>query len=232
MAIQIWPIVLLRNCAEESSWTALAAKLPGCGTQAESRDEALRRMAELAPAMVASYRADGREPPFLADPVSITPDPEIEVEFVDLQIEFDPKDLLGPNDHTGCCRDVEQLKQAVCNSIPTNVLIDIARHARIIGIQRAVAALNAMLAESPDALTALCEYRVPCASQLGSGTSCQTVYDDGQEKVGLLGILNGIFGAVVPEGRGYIAAEYDDSNKVTGFIVLPINLTKPPENDE
>lgn len=81
----------------------------------------------------------------------------------------------------------------------------------------AVRILNEIHAADPTVLPALIDYRVPCNDiladhptvQVGGLPGCRGGF------VGLLGILNGLFGAG-PRG-GFIGAVYDDDHQLTHF---------------
>ena len=76
-------------------------------------------------------------------------------------------------------------------------------------VSTAIGILNSMVDADPEAMTALCEHRVHCNAALGDHPTVQVTADC---EVGLLGVLNGLFG-VIPEGPkkgwGYITAVYD-----------------------
>jgi hypothetical protein len=73
-------------------------------------------------------------------------------------------------------------------------------------LDEAIQALNSMLAADPEAMLALVEARVPCNDALANHPTCQVGGDKGAYAVGMLGVLNGIFGKD-EAGWGYIAAE-------------------------
>lgn len=95
-----------------------------------------------------------------------------------------------------------------------------------------VALLNEALELDPVAISALCVHRVPCQIGLAKHPRIQVKQIGAQSlaqyEVGMIGILNGLSG-VDSEGRGAIAAEFDDSEtfddpdnrpKVLRFVVL------------
>ena len=72
--------------------------------------------------------------------------------------------------------------------------------------QQAVHRLNEILSLDPEALAALVGNRVPCNKALAEHPTVQVhLNPDGSFEVGLLGILNGIFGTR-PDGWGWIVA--------------------------
>lgn len=92
---------------------------------------------------------------------------------------------------------------------------------RNLGIEYAIKVLNRIHATDPTVLNALIEHRVPCNSELVKDPTVQVVTNGEGFQVGLLGIINGIFG-VQEDGKGYIAADYvandDGSRTLCGFI--------------
>lgn len=91
-----------------------------------------------------------------------------------------------------------------------------------IAVDRAVAILNQIHQMDPTVLPALINYRVPCNEILADHPTVQVgpidkISNTGPAEVGLLGILNGIFGTVPGHGYGYIAAHYDDARNLTHF---------------
>jgi len=78
----------------------------------------------------------------------------------------------------------------------------------MVTVDEAVSALNTMLEADPEAMTKLVHRRVPCNERLADHPTCQVGGgEDGPWVVGLLGILNGIFGR--ENGAGHIAALID-----------------------
>lgn len=95
-----------------------------------------------------------------------------------------------------------------------------------------VALLNEALELDPVAISALCVHRVPCQIGLAMHPKIQVKQIGAQSlvqyEVGMIGILNGLCG-VDSEGRGAIAAEFDDKEafgdpdnppRVLRFVVL------------
>ena len=77
--------------------------------------------------------------------------------------------------------------------------------------------LNEMVAADPNVIHRLVEHRIPCNDALAAHPTVQVV--PGNE-VGLLGVLNGLIG-VDADGWGYLAANFDDTGKLTGFVRTP-----------
>lgn len=80
----------------------------------------------------------------------------------------------------------------------------------------AISFLNELLGLDPAALESLIDLRVPCNKELGEHPTVQTTLDNSIYKVGLLGILNGLFGTDA-DGWGHITAVYDDNEKLIKF---------------
>jgi hypothetical protein len=75
----------------------------------------------------------------------------------------------------------------------------------------AIEVLNRIHKADPTVLPALMAYRVPCNETICDDPTVQVrKNDNGDWEVGLLGIINGIFGIVEGKEHGYIAAYYDD----------------------
>ncbi len=75
-----------------------------------------------------------------------------------------------------------------------------------VSLKQAVALLNGIHELDPTVLPALIEYRVPCNQELAEHPTVQVGVKDGGWEVGILGILNGLFGTM-KDGHGYITAE-------------------------
>ena len=73
-----------------------------------------------------------------------------------------------------------------------------------------VAFLNDLLALDREAVEALVRHRVPCNQALTEHPTVQVgpIAENGQNHVGLLGLLNGLIG-IDSSGWGYVAAEFD-----------------------
>lgn len=83
-----------------------------------------------------------------------------------------------------------------------------------VSLDEAVALLNAMLVLDPVATSALVEQRIPCNTALVGHPSVQiSPGANGKDAVGLLGVLNGLFGCY--NGRGAIVAHYEDHDLTT-----------------
>ena len=80
----------------------------------------------------------------------------------------------------------------------------------------AIEVLNRIHSTDPTVLPQLIAYRVPCNEGLVDDPTVQVGVHDGTAEVGLLGIINGIFG-VDERSWGFIAAIYDDDGVLLGF---------------
>lgn len=72
--------------------------------------------------------------------------------------------------------------------------------------------LNSLVDCDKNAIHALVSNRVPCNQELADHPTCQVFTQNYGFHVGLLGIINGIFG-VREIGGGYIAASFVDDEK-------------------
>ena len=84
-------------------------------------------------------------------------------------------------------------------------------------IDTAIEVLNRVHTADPTVLPALINHRVPCNEAICEDVTVQVGKHDGEWQVGLLGILNGIFG-IQETGIGYIGAHYNDDKVLTHFI--------------
>jgi hypothetical protein len=77
--------------------------------------------------------------------------------------------------------------------------------------------LNEIGRIDPEALALLIETRVPCSAKLAVHPTIQVINTREGYSVGLLGVLNGLFG-IEPHSRGCIEVEVEEVPKV----VIPI----------
>jgi hypothetical protein len=94
-----------------------------------------------------------------------------------------------------------------------------------ISLDDAIVFLNEALALDPEGITRLVNARVPCNLALADHPTIQCgVVSLGPlaHEVGLLGILNGLFG-IRDDGWGHIAVAYEDNSlaKIIGFEKTP-----------
>ena len=93
-------------------------------------------------------------------------------------------------------------------------------------VDEAIAILNTILEADPKAIEALVQHRVGCNTTLADHPTVQVGKNDSpggevrQYTVGLLGIINGLFG-VDQDGWGYIATEYSDGGHILLFRRTP-----------
>jgi len=84
-------------------------------------------------------------------------------------------------------------------------------------VEQAVTVLNEALALDPKAIGALLATRISCNAELSEHPTVQVCEDaPGKTTVGILGLLNGIFG-VTSKGNGFIKASLSDSGAVESF---------------
>lgn len=89
-----------------------------------------------------------------------------------------------------------------------------------LGLQEMVDRLNDMLVVDPVAVNALFNTRIMCNKAFGGHPAVQTAAYGGKGGpccVGIIGIINGLFGAD-EDGWGHFAVEVDDG-AITKFIV-------------
>lgn len=83
--------------------------------------------------------------------------------------------------------------------------------------------LNEMLSIDPDCVTDLIEARVLCNDKLAEHESIQVYYKGDRNYLGILGVINGLFG-VREDGMGHICVDVDDDGKITMFEETPTQL--------
>lgn len=86
--------------------------------------------------------------------------------------------------------------------------------------EQTVEVLNDIFKTDKDAIRNLIEYRVPCNDALKDHPTVQVLCkEDGSDpKVGLLGIINGIFGVNENDsGNGFIWCQFDEDGELLGF---------------
>lgn len=89
------------------------------------------------------------------------------------------------------------------------------------GVYDAVEVLNRAVKHDPEGMLKLVEHRVPAVPGMLNDPAIQCLRSTpgAAPEVGMLGILNGIFG-VRPDGTGWIVACFDDTgSKLLGFKV-------------
>lgn len=91
-------------------------------------------------------------------------------------------------------------------------------------VDEAIEVLNRIHQADPSVLPALIVHRVPCNRALADDPTVQVGAPpgeaDGPFEVGLLGIVNGLFG-VDERSWGFIAAVYDDDHQLVRFERTP-----------
>lgn len=83
-----------------------------------------------------------------------------------------------------------------------------------------VVLLNELLELDRSAITKLCDTRIECNKNMAIHQSLQVRHEDGLYKVGLIGVLNGIFGRS-PKGKGFIIAKYCNGSISHFFVKRP-----------
>lgn len=102
-------------------------------------------------------------------------------------------------------------------------------------VEHAVEVLNRALDADPDAISELIFTRVPCNDALADDPTIQVGAREhkgapvpGTTEVGILGIINGIFGVHPGTGYGRIAVDADRKRKVVNRFLV----TRPPAEVE
>lgn len=82
--------------------------------------------------------------------------------------------------------------------------------------------LNEVVEKDPEAANNLFGHRVECNKKIADHPTIQvSMYPpDNIPKIGIIGILNGMFG-IRKNGFGALAAEIDDNNKIIRFVETP-----------
>ena len=83
-------------------------------------------------------------------------------------------------------------------------------------IEHAIDVLNRATKKDARAMGELCSHREECNDILAEDDTIQVGDWYGKTKVGMLGILNGIFG-INEHGYGPIGAVFDEYNRLEGF---------------
>lgn len=89
-------------------------------------------------------------------------------------------------------------------------------------VEEAIAFLNELVAIDPKAMELLIEMRAPCNQTMLEHPTVQVTdyHEDGVPRVGILGLLNGLFGTYdegPKEGWGPIAAYWEEDGTFKGF---------------
>lgn len=87
-------------------------------------------------------------------------------------------------------------------------------------IEEAIAVLNRIHEADPMVLPALISLRVPCNEAVANDPAVQVGVHEDEFEVGVLGIINGIFGTN-DDGWGWICAKLDDHKNIVGFDWTP-----------
>lgn len=75
-------------------------------------------------------------------------------------------------------------------------------------LDQAISILNELVAADPIAMRNLIENRVPCNEGLAEHPTAQVGFHDNEYRIGLLGVLNGIFG-IHEDGNGALCAHFE-----------------------
>lgn len=87
-------------------------------------------------------------------------------------------------------------------------------------IDIAIDILNEALEADREAICKLLDYKVECNDSLANHATIQVGMLNGKSQVGMLGIINGLFG-VDEDGYGFICYEYDNNGVIRFKRTLP-----------
>ncbi len=94
-----------------------------------------------------------------------------------------------------------------------------------ISIDQTIEVLNEIIRLDPEAISKLVSVRVKCNTEIANHPTVQVAKIDNDFTVGLLGVINGLFG-IDNDGWGAIAAELDDNELITKFVRTDTVKTK------
>ena len=83
--------------------------------------------------------------------------------------------------------------------------------------------LNALLVLDQKAMTELFQQRVQCNEDLSNHSTIQVLNKEGKNYIGLMGIINGIFG-VIEEGQFIVMCFDSETNLIKQFDIMNLNV--------
>lgn len=86
--------------------------------------------------------------------------------------------------------------------------------------------LNEILRLDKEAANKLVTHRFECNQQLAEHPTIPVFTENGVDKIGLLGVINGILKKEDPTGSGICAIIDTDTKKVVGFDLIPFEEVK------
>lgn len=88
-----------------------------------------------------------------------------------------------------------------------------------INLDKTVKFLNLLLTYDREGISKLFETRIECNKKLGDHPTVQVYFNKKQNNdyIGILGLLNGLFGISDNDGFGAIAMDLDDNGIITKF---------------
>ncbi len=92
-------------------------------------------------------------------------------------------------------------------------------------VEQAIEVLNRIHEADPTVLPTMIAHRVPCNLTLAHDPTVQVGVTNIGFEVGLLGVLNGLFG-IRPDSSGYVAAMFNAEHQLLRFMLTPDK--KPP----
>jgi hypothetical protein len=98
---------------------------------------------------------------------------------------------------------------------------------RLISAQDVCSLLNEFLELDPKCAQTILSHRVKCNDAVAchSTIQVQQFIDDKFPKVGIIGLINGVFGKRA-DGRGIICADIDTTGKILNFKLTPVSHTE------
>lgn len=99
-----------------------------------------------------------------------------------------------------------------------------------VSVDEAIEYLNSLIESDPVAIRALLMNRVPCSGDLAEHPTCQVRAIDRGLYVGMMGVLNGLFG-IYPDGYGKINYIIKDSENHLGGILVGFSKVPPEEHN-
>lgn len=96
-----------------------------------------------------------------------------------------------------------------------------------VSVDQAIRVLNQATEDDRQAMAALVEDRIPCSRRLARHPSIQVGRAHGGHRVGMLGIINGLFG-IDDRGYGPISAIYNEAKPPT---LVGFERTRTPKGD-
>ncbi len=95
----------------------------------------------------------------------------------------------------------------------------------------AILLLNRALKKDPEAMNQLVFSRVVCNHEMAGDPVIQVGKRlEGGYRLGLLGILNGLFGVDGGTGHGFISVRYNDAGRIESFVMTDFEKIKEQQD--